>query len=83
MVNVTVDDELRAKLGELRSPVTQQDASGRGLAYVTPAVDRSIYDELDPGIGDEEIERRSAAGGGIPLAEILADFQQRLKAEGE
>lgn len=83
MVNIVVDDELRAKVGDLKSPVTLQDASGRVLAYVTPALDRWIYDELDPGISDEEIERRSAAGGGKPLSEILADFQQRLKANGE
>lgn len=83
MVSIIVDDDLRAKLGDLRAPVTLKDASGRVLAYLTPAEDRSIYDELDPGISDEEISRRSAAGGGKPLSEILADFEQRLKANGE
>lgn len=77
MVNIIVDDDLLAKLGDLKSPVTLQDASGRVLAYLTPAVDRSIYDELDPGISDEELARRSAAGGGMTLSELLAECERR------
>ncbi|MDZ4659836.1 MAG: hypothetical protein SH868_19855 [Bythopirellula sp.] len=77
MVNIVVDSELLAKLGDLQSPVTLQDASGRVLAYLTPAKDRSIYDELDPGISDEELNRRRAAGGGKPLEEWLKEFESR------
>jgi hypothetical protein len=83
MVNIVVDDELRAKLGDLKSPVTLQDASGRVLAYLTPAKDRSIYDELDPGISDEEIERRLAAGGGMSFSEMMAECERRAKDMGQ
>jgi hypothetical protein len=77
MVKITVDNELLAKLGDLKSPVTLQDASGRVLAYLTPAEDRSIYDELDMGISVEELNRRFAAGGGKPLDQWLKEFQSR------
>jgi hypothetical protein len=79
MVNIVVDDELRARLGDLKSPVTLQDASGRVLAYLTPAEDRSIYDELDMGISDEELDRRRSTGGGKPLEEWLKEFESRSK----
>ncbi len=77
MVNIIVDNELLAKLGDLQSPATLQDASGRVLAYLTPAEDRSIYNELDPGISDEELNRRRNAGGGKPLEEWLKEFENR------
>ncbi len=83
MVKITVDSELLAKLGDLKSPVTLQDSSGRVLAYLTPAVDRSIYDELDPGISDEELARRSAAGGGMTLTELLAECERRANGGGK
>lgn len=83
MVNIVVDDELRAKLGDLKSPMTLQDASGRVLAYVTPAVDRSIYDELDMGISDEELNRRRATGGGMTLSEVLAECERRANGAGQ
>ena len=56
MVRITVDSELLAKLGDLKSPVTLQDSTGRVLAYLTPAEDRSIYDELDMGISDRRAQ---------------------------
>jgi hypothetical protein len=77
MVNIIVDNELLAKLGDLKSPVTLQDASGRVLAYLTPAEDRSIYDELDMGISVEELNRRRAAGGGKSLEDWLKEFEDR------
>jgi hypothetical protein len=77
MVRITVDSELLAKLGDLKSPLTLEDATGRVLAYLTPAEDRSIYDELDMGISVEELNRRFAAGGGKPLEEWLKEFERR------
>jgi hypothetical protein len=84
MVSIVVDDDLRAKLGDLKSPVTLQDSTGRVLAYLTPAEDRSIYDELDPGISDEELARRSASGGiGMTLSEILAECERRANGSNK
>jgi hypothetical protein len=83
MVKITVDSELLAKLGDLKSPATLQDASGRVLAYLTPAADRSIYDELDIGISDEELARRRKAGGGKTLDEILAECERRTNGAGQ
>jgi hypothetical protein len=83
MVKITVDSELLAKLGDLKSPATLQDASGRVLAYLTLAEDRSIYDELDMGISEEELNRRRQSGGGRSLSEILAECERRAKGTGQ
>ncbi len=83
MVKITVDSELMAKLGDLKSPLTLQDATGRVLAYLTPAEDRSIYDELDPGISDEELARRLAAGGGMSFSEMMAECERRANGGGK
>jgi hypothetical protein len=83
MVRITVDNELLAKLGDLKSPVTLQDATGRVLAYLTPAEDRSIYDELDIGISVEELNRRRKAGGGKTLDEVLAECERRANGAGQ
>jgi hypothetical protein len=77
MVRITVDNELLAKLGDLKSPLTLEDATGRVLAYLTPAEDRSIYDELDMGISVEELNRRRKAGGGMSYDEMMAEFERR------
>jgi hypothetical protein len=83
MVKVTVDSELLAKLGDLKSPVTLQDATGRVLAYLTPAEDRSIYDELDMGISVEELNRRRKAGGGMSYDEMMAECERRASGNGK
>jgi hypothetical protein len=83
MVRITVDNELLAKLGDLKSPLTLEDATGRVLAYLTPAEDRSIYDELDIGISDEELDRRRKTGGGKSLSEILAECERRANGGGQ
>lgn len=83
MVNIVVDDELLAKLGDLQSSATLQDASGRILAYLTPAKDRSIYDELVPRISEEEIARRLAVGGGMSFSEMMAECERRANGLGQ
>jgi hypothetical protein len=74
---------LLAKLGDLKSPLTLEDATGRVLAYLTPAEDRSIYDELDMGISVEELNRRIAKGGGISFAEMMAECERRANGGGK
>ena len=49
-------------------PVEFRDESGTVLARTAPAVEPIC--PWDPTLTREEIDRRSAAGGGIPLAEF-------------
>jgi hypothetical protein len=42
-----------------------------------PTVDHSECAELEPRVSEEELDRRERAGGGRPLANILADLEKR------
>jgi hypothetical protein len=79
MVRITVDNELLAKLGNLRTPATLQDTSGRVLAYLTLVEDPSDYVEFEPEISEEELARREAKGGGKTLPEIWEDFERKFE----
>jgi IS4 transposase len=77
MTRIVIDESTRRKLRDLREPLEVCDDSGRILAYLTPADDPSIYDELVSPTSEEELDRRSRAAGGRPLAEILTDLERR------
>ena len=77
MVRITIDDETLSRLGNLHQPAELHDRSGRLVAYLMPAVDRSIYATADPGISEEELDRREAEEGGRSLSEIWADLEKR------
>lgn len=77
MVRITVDSETLSRLGNLVQPAELQDESGRLLAYLTPVVDRSVYANADPGISEEELDRREAEEDGRPLSEIWAELEKR------
>ncbi len=74
-MKITVDDVLRSRLHDFRLPLELCDESGKVLGYVTPAVDPSLYEGVDSLISEEELDRRSQAGGGRPLADILRDLE--------
>jgi hypothetical protein len=46
------------------------------LGYFTPAKEVKPL-KLDPGISEEEMDRREAAGGGRTWAEIRRDLEKR------
>ena len=77
MVKLTVDREIREKLGDLKQRVELCDDSGRVLGYFYPVADPSLYDEHDSSITEEELDCREREGGGRPLADILADLEKR------
>ncbi|MEO2091423.1 MAG: hypothetical protein ABGY75_18350 [Gemmataceae bacterium] len=72
---VIIPDALKAKLASADSPVELCTADGTRLGFFTPAVPKKY--NLDPGISDEEADRRLAAGGGRPLKDILRDLEAR------
>lgn len=83
MVRITVDSELLAKLGNLRTPATLQDSSGRVLAYLTPVENPSDFVAFEPEISEEELARREAKGGGITLPEVWKDFERKFENGAE
>lgn len=82
MTRVMIDETTRKKLRDLREPLEVCDDSGHVLAYLTPAEDRSIYDQLVCPTSDEEIDRREHEGIGRPLTEIWADLERRATSGG-
>jgi hypothetical protein len=72
---IIVHDPLTSKLAAAEAPLEVCAADGRLLGYFTPAKEKKL--NLDPGISEEEAERRFAAGGGRPLADILRDLEKR------
>ena len=78
MVRITVDSETLSRLGNLNQPAVLHDETGRPLAYLTPVVDRSVYTTADPGISEEELDRREAEEGGRSLKEFWADLEKQV-----
>jgi hypothetical protein len=58
MTKIFVDLATRKKLNDLREPADLVDESGKILAHLTPAVDLTKWTPVDPGLSDEELERR-------------------------
>lgn len=77
MVRIIVDSEMLSRLGHLHTPAELHDESGRLLAYLTPVVDASVYATADPGISEEELDRRETEEGDRSLSEIWADLEKR------
>lgn len=71
-----VDDPLTTKLAAADAPLEICASDGRVLGYFTPAKEAKPL-KLDPGISEEEMDRRLAAGGGRTWAEIRRDLENR------
>ena len=78
-MKVLVDDQLSARLGEVREPVEVRDTSGRTYGYFHPvaAPRESEPRAIHSPISDEELARRQKVPGGRPLAEIWRDLAGR------
>ena len=77
MVKLTVDQDMRTKLRELKERLQLCDETGKVLGYFQPVVDPSLYEGVESPTSKEELLRRSQEGGGRPLADILADLEKR------
>ena len=75
MKRMTVDASLPEMLPFIPEPVELCDASGQVLGIYTP--DPAAFDNLDPGISQDELARREAEPGGRRLADILSDLERR------
>ncbi len=75
MTRLTVDSELRAKLGDFQELVEFCDESGRIIGFFHPAAP-SDRPTSSP-ISDDEIEAARAQRIGRPLSDILADLDRQ------
>jgi hypothetical protein len=78
MITITVDRELRARLGDLAELVELLDEQGQIIGYVTPiSSQRPLYEDLEvPTFTAEEVQRLLNQPPGRPLADILADLEK-------
>jgi len=77
MTKVILDADLRSKLLNLNQPLELCDESGRVLARLLPTVDASLYEELEPQVSREELQRRKQnKGQTYTTAEVLAYLEQ-------
>jgi hypothetical protein len=71
---IVLEAALAKQLAHIYRPTELVDASGQVLGHFLPPY---TEEDLDPGVSDEELQRREQAGGGRPLADILADLRRR------
>ena len=76
MTKLMVDETLPAQLTGREFPAELCDASGRVIGAFIPVALRCVYEDLEPQVSEEELERRSREEGGRSLAEILADLEK-------
>ncbi|MCI0334637.1 MAG: hypothetical protein L0228_15580 [Planctomycetes bacterium] len=76
MTKLTVDPELRAKLGDFRDLVEFCDESGRVVGFFHP-VAPTIQSRTNSPISDEEVERARGQRTGRPLRDILVDLDRQ------
>ena len=77
MNEIVADQSLTNQLRGLSGPCVVVDAAGTKLGLFCPEIDRSLYEGVEPSVGEEELARREHAGGGRSLVEILADLNKR------
>jgi hypothetical protein len=77
MIRIVVDEVLLAKLSGHETDVELCDPAGRIVGHFTPTPGKSVYDDLQCPLSDEELDRRSREESERPLKDILRDLQAR------
>lgn len=77
MTQITAPSEFGDRLRSANDLVEVCDEHGVVLGTFCPAVDKSLYEDLEPPLSLEELRRRASEPGGRPLPEILEDLRRR------
>jgi len=80
MNKIILDQTVLTSLGNLDHYAELCDSSGRTLGYFTPAIDRSLYDEVDFSIDEEELRRREREPS-FTTAEVLDHLEKLSRRE--
>jgi hypothetical protein len=77
VTQIIVDAEMRGKLHGLRQPLELCDESGRVLAQLTPVLNSSDRQRMEPPpLSEEELRRREQEEGDYSTAEVLAYLEK-------
>lgn len=79
MIRVIADQILREKLAHFMEAVEVCDEQGEVIGFFAPLrqQDRSLYEDAEVPVTDEEIPELLQQPLGRPLAEILADLEKQ------
>ena len=77
MTRIIVDTAMQRKLHNLTEPLELCNESGKVLARVTPVLDLSQYEPLEPQVSEGELLRRAQSEGKTyTTAEVLAYLEK-------
>jgi hypothetical protein len=74
---IILDPSLLAQLDAIKEQADLCAPDGKVIGRFIPASRAEQADQGGPRITEEELQRRLQAGGGRPLAEIVADLEKR------
>jgi hypothetical protein len=77
MNTVILEPNTLTQLRQAAQVMEIRDAAGQVVGHFVPALDSAARSKAEPRIGEEELQRREQAGGGRPLADILADLEKK------
>jgi hypothetical protein len=75
MTTITIPDSILAGIRPGEQTVEVRDATGRVVGYFAPVVSSQDYRAVTQPVSEDELDRRSHAGGGRSLADILGDLE--------
>jgi hypothetical protein len=77
VTRIILDAAMQQKLNNLAEPLELCNESGRVLARLTPVLDLSQYEPLEPQVSEEELRRRSQSDEKTyTTAEVLAYLEK-------
>jgi hypothetical protein len=76
MEKLVVDSQTLARLGQLRVQTEICDESGRLLGRFFPVTERTLYDEIEMDISEEELDRRSKETEVYSTPEVLRHLER-------
>ena len=75
MTTITIPDVILSQIQPGEQAVEVCDATGRVVGYFAPVATTEDYRRATPPVSDDELDRRSKAGVGRSLTEILGDLK--------
>jgi len=75
MTTITIPEAILSQIKPGEQAVEVCDATGRTIGYFAPLATPGDYRNTRPAVSDDELDSRSRAGGGRPLADILRDLE--------
>ena len=75
MNSLVLNSDAISKLKSTATGTEIRDVNGNLIGRFLPVLDPNDVDQFECPVGDDEIQRRAASGGGRPLRGILNGFE--------